>query len=260
MDIFGANCPNIHLLGVPFALCTRLQLLEAVETCITSNQKRLVLSGNVFSLNLAYRHDWLRNMFNSADLVRVDGAGLMLAARLKGHKIPERVTWADFAWELASFAEQRGFTVFFLGGAPGVAEKAAERLQRKYPSLRVLECHHGFFEKTLGSSDTENVVKRINAARPNILIVGFGMPAQERWLLENWARIEASITFTGGGVFDYVSGRVRRPPRWMTNNGLEWMGRFIIEPRRLWRRYLIGNPLFLWRVVKERVGWNGGKR
>ena len=95
---------------------------------------------------------------------------------------------------------------------------------------------------------------RTNAVKPNILIVGFGTPLKERWLMENWDRIEVNVALTGGAVFDYVSGELRRAPRWMTDHGLEWLARLIIEPCRLWKRYLIGNPLFLWRVLKQRLG------
>jgi N-acetylglucosaminyldiphosphoundecaprenol N-acetyl-beta-D-mannosaminyltransferase len=80
------------------------------------------------------------------------------------------------------------------------------------------------------------------------------MPLQERWLMENWDHIDANVALTGGAVFDYVSGELQRAPRWMTDNGLEWLGRLLIEPRRLWKRYLIGNPLFIWRVLKQRLG------
>ncbi len=95
---------------------------------------------------------------------------------------------------------------------------------------------------------------RTNAVKPNIIIVGFGMQPQERWLMENWDRIEINVALTGGAVFDYVSGELRRAPRWMTDHSLEWLAWLIIEPRRLWKRYLIGNPLFLWRVLKQRLG------
>jgi len=120
--------------------------------------------------------------------------------------------------------------------------------------LRIVGTYHGYFDKTPGSPGNEAVIQAINAVKPNILIVGFGMPLQERWLMENWDRVEASVALTGGAVFDYVSGDLRRPPCWMTSHGLEWLGRLLIEPRRLWQRYLIGNPLFLWRVLKQRLG------
>ena len=133
--------------------------------------------------------------------------------------------------------------------------KAAVRLTERFPNLRILGTHHGFFDKTPGSLENEDVIQRINAVKPDILVTGFGMPLQERWLMDNWDRIEANVALTGGAVFDYISEELRRAPRWMTDHSLEWLGRLIIEPRRLWRRYLIGNPLFLWRVLKQRLGF-----
>jgi len=171
-----------------------------------------------------------------------------------GYNIPQRITYADWMWQLAEFAESHGFTLFFLGARPGVADKAAARLKERFPNLRIVGTRHGYFDKDAGSPENEAVIRKINAAKPNILIVGFGMPLQECWLMENWDRIEANVALTGGAVFDYVSGELPRGPRWMTDHGLEWLARLIIEPRRLWKRYLIGNPLFLWRVVKQRLG------
>jgi N-acetylglucosaminyldiphosphoundecaprenol N-acetyl-beta-D-mannosaminyltransferase len=135
-----------------------------------------------------------------------------------------------------------------------VADKAAANLKARFPDLRIVSTHHDYFDKTPGSAENEAVIEQINAVKPNILIVGFGMPLQERWLMENWDHIDANVALTGGAVFDYVSGELQRAPRWMTDNGLEWLGRLLIEPRRLWKRYLIGNPLFIWRVLKQRLG------
>jgi N-acetylglucosaminyldiphosphoundecaprenol N-acetyl-beta-D-mannosaminyltransferase len=135
-----------------------------------------------------------------------------------------------------------------------VAEKAAAVLQAQVPTLRVVGTHHGYFEKSPGHPDNDAVVQAINAARPDMLIVAFGMPTQEQWLHENWARLEAGAALTVGAAFDYLAGEVQRGPRWMTDHGLEWLSRLVVEPRRLWRRYLLGNPLFLWRVVRQRLG------
>jgi N-acetylglucosaminyldiphosphoundecaprenol N-acetyl-beta-D-mannosaminyltransferase len=208
------------------------------------------LNVNANCLNLAYGNDWLRSFINSAETVFCDGAGVILGARILGYRTPQRITYADWIWQLAQFAEPRGFTFFFLGARPRVADKAAARLKERFPNLRIAGCHHGYFDKTPSSAENEAVIWRINAVRPNILIVGFGMPLQERWLMENWERIEANVALTGGAVFDYVSGA----PRWMSDHGLEWLGRLIIEPRRLWKRYLTGNPIFIWRVLKQRLG------
>lgn len=243
-----------YLLGIQLSKCDRDELLHVVRRSIASNDKVLVLSGNVYSFNLAYKLPWLRELFNQAHIVRLDGVGIRLGAGILGYQTPSRMTWADFAWDLAEFAEPRGFTFFFLGARPGVADKAAANLKARYPDLRIVGSHHGYFDKTPGSAENEAVIEQINSVKSNILIVGFGMPLQERWLMENWDCIDANVALTGGAVFDYVSGELKRAPRWMTDNSLEWLGRLLIEPGRLWRRYLLGNPLFLWRVLKQRLG------
>ncbi|MBA3473887.1 MAG: WecB/TagA/CpsF family glycosyltransferase [Rubrobacter sp.] len=177
----------------------------------------------------------------------------MLAARILGERIPERITYADWMWQLAAFAEREGLSLFLLGARPGVAERAAVRLRERHPDLKIAGVHHGYFERAVEAPENEAVVAEINAARPDLLLVGLGMPLQERWLLQNWDRLDASVALTGGAVFDYVSGELKRGPRVLTDNGFEWLARLFIEPRRLWRRYVLGNPLFLARVLKQRL-------
>ena len=220
----------------------------------------LVLHANVHGLNLCYRDPGLRSFFNVASLVFCDGSGVMLAARILGERIPERITYADWTWQLAAFAEREGLSLFFLGARPGVAEKAAGRLLVKHPGLKVAGVHHGYFDQASGSSDNEAVLREINAARPDLLLVGLGMPLQERWLMQNWDRLDARVALTGGAVFDYVSGELKRGPRILTDNGFEWLARLLIEPSRLWRRYVVGNPIFLARVLVQRLTKKGARR
>ncbi len=245
---------RVSVLGVQVTPLGVPALHAHIGDCIQMGRKALVLHVNVHALNLAWERPWLRSFFNSADLVFCDGAGVILGARILGHRIPERITYADWMWQLAAFAEGHGFSLFLLGARPGIADKAAASLTARFPRLRIAGCHHGFFDKTRGSPGNEAVIRCINVASPDILIVGFGMPIQERWLMENWQRIDAKVLLTGGAVFDYVSGDLRRAPRWLTDHGLEWLGRLIIEPRRLWRRYILGNPKFLWRVIRQWLG------
>jgi N-acetylglucosaminyldiphosphoundecaprenol N-acetyl-beta-D-mannosaminyltransferase len=245
---------NVNILGVRVN-ALRLQVLhQKMHNIIRSKQHSLVLNVNVNCLNLAYKNPWMQHLINRADIVFCDGIGVVFGARILGFDIPERITYADWIWQLAEFAEPLGFTFYFLGGRPGLAEKAAACLKDRFPNLQILGAHHGFFDKTPASPENESIIQEINALKPNILIVAFGMPLQERWLMENWDRVSANIALTGGAVFDYASGTLQRAPRWMIDNGLEWMGRLFIEPHRLWKRYLLGNPIFLWRVVKQRFG------
>jgi len=248
------SAPGISILGAPLSLCDEVELLATLREAVAAKHQIIVLSGNVHAYNLAYEHPWLCALFKQADVVRLDGVGVRIGARLLGYDTPRRMTWADFGWSLAAYAAEHNLSLYLLGSKPGVAEAAAARLVKYAPTLRIAGVQHGYFDKQPGSVENEAVLAQINAAKPDILIVGLGMPLQERWLVENRSEIEASVVITGGAVFDYISGELRRAPRWMTDHGLEWLGRLLIEPRRLWRRYVVGNPLFLWRVLKQRFG------
>lgn len=241
------------MLGVGVDPITVGALHAEIGDHIRGEDHALVLNANVYCLNLAYKDRGLRDLLNSAEIVFCDGAGVMLAARILGCRIPERITYADWMWELAAFAASEGFSLYFLGGRPGVAWKAAEQLKKRHPVLKVSGVHHGYFDHATGSPENEAIIRKINAAAPDILVLGFGMPLQERWLMHNWNRIDARIALTGGAVFDYISGELRRGPKILTDNGFEWLARLLIEPGRLWRRYVVGNSLFLVRILRQRL-------
>ncbi len=244
---------RIEVLGVGVDPVTVDELHAALLRLVGEDGLSLVLNANAHCLNLCYRDPALRGFLNRADVVFCDGAGVMLAARILGRRIPARITYADWAWRLAAFAEAEGLSLYFLGARPGVADEAARRLRKRHPGLEIAGTRHGYFDRAAGSPENAVVVQEINVAAPDILLVGLGMPLQERWLMENQERLNVGVALTGGAVFDYVSGGLRRGPRLLTVNGLEWMARLLVEPRRLWRRYLLGNPLFLLRVLRERL-------
>lgn len=245
--------PPINILGVQVHPLTVDQLHEELAQLIETDSHAEVLHVNVHGMNLSADNPWLRDYLNQAEIVFCDGAGIILGARILGQHIPERITYADWMWQLAEFAAARGYSFYFLGAKPGIAQTAADRMIAHFPELKIAGVRDGYFNKDNGHPDNEAVLADINAARPNILVVGMGMPMQERWLLDNWNRIDANIALTGGAVFDYISGDLKRAPTWMTDNGLEWLGRLLIEPRRLWQRYIVGNPVFLARVIRERL-------
>jgi N-acetylglucosaminyldiphosphoundecaprenol N-acetyl-beta-D-mannosaminyltransferase len=252
---------RVDVLGVGVDPLTVEGLHAEIGHLVRGGRGGLVLNANAHCLNLCYEDPALRRFFGAADVVFCDGAGVMLAARLLGRRrIPERITYADWAPRLAAFAAAEGFSLFFLGARPGVAEAAARRLKERHPDLKIAGVRHGHFDHAAGSPESEAVVREIDDAAPDILLVGLGMPLQEYWLMENHHRLDVGAALTGGAVFDYASGRLGRGPRVLTDNGFEWLARLFIEPRRLWRRYLIGNPLFAWRVLRERLGaTRGGK-
>jgi N-acetylglucosaminyldiphosphoundecaprenol N-acetyl-beta-D-mannosaminyltransferase len=149
---------------------------------------------------------------------------------------------------------KNGLKLYILGAKPGVAEKARDFFLNKYPGLYIVGIHHGYFNKGINNLENNIVVQDINEKKPDILIVGFGMPMQEYWISENWGQMNVPVVLPVGALIDYMARVVPRAPRWMTDHGLEWLGRLIIEPRRLWKRYLLGNPIFLWRVLQQRFG------
>lgn len=250
--------PSVEVLGLRVDALTVPQLHASIQHLIETDTKSLILHVNVHAANLAYTRPWLRQLFNSAAIVFCDGQGIVIGAKLMGQHIPERITYADWTWQLAAFAEEQshqeqGYTFYFLGARPGVAEQAAAKLQELYPRTQIVGFQHGYFDKTPHSPENQAVITEINRLKPDILVVGFGMPLQEQWLLENWNKLDATITLTAGAMFDYISGNLRRPPRWLTTNGFEWLGRLAIEPQRLWQRYVVGNPLFFWRLFKHKL-------
>lgn len=247
LDHVGVLGVNIHPIRIK-------DLHKQIDNFIKDDGHALILNANINCINIAYKKSWLRSFLNKSDIVFCDGSGVMLGARLLGKTIHERITYADWIWQLAELANNKDYSLYLFGAMPGIADLAAKKLVDKFPDLKILGTHHGYFDKSIGSVENETIIKEINELTPNILILGFGMPTQERWLMENWNRVETNIALTGGAVFDYVSGNLRRAPSWMTDNGMEWLGRVLIEPRRLWRRYLIGNPLFLWRIFLQRFG------
>jgi N-acetylglucosaminyldiphosphoundecaprenol N-acetyl-beta-D-mannosaminyltransferase len=213
---------------------------------------------NAHVLNQCSSNPALRRALQASDLVYCDGYGVRLAAKVIGLPVPHRMTGADWIWGAAALCEESGRSLYLLGSDPGASADAAAALQRWYPRLDVRGTHHGYFQ--LGSPHSERVLEHIAEQKPDILLVGMGTPQQELWVDRYIERIEASVVWTVGALFDYLAGRTPRAPHWIADHGLEWVFRLAVEPRRMWRRYLIGNPVFLRRVWQERRERSGPSR
>ncbi len=244
LDILGVGIHNVTLKEVVGFICQSAR----------SRQKRIVANANIHALNLAYQLGWFRDFLNQCDLVFCDGFGVKWAAKILYGKSLQRFTPPDWMPLLAREFSRQNLTMYFLGAKPGVAGKAAQALQANAPGLRVVGCHHGYFDSSPHSREQEAIIAEINRLAPHLLVLGMGMPAQEAWLRDHWQQLQADVALPAGAMFDYLAGEVRRAPRWMTDHGLEWLGRLLIEPQRLWKRYLIGNPLFAWRVIRQKLG------
>jgi N-acetylglucosaminyldiphosphoundecaprenol N-acetyl-beta-D-mannosaminyltransferase len=220
-------------------------LLEKISRlATTADRPALVVSGNAHGLVLAQRDLTMRTVYSIADLVRTDGASLVLAARLQGVRGVTRCTWADLIWLLATSLEQADLSLYLLGGRAEAVKATARRLNERHPRLRLVGHHDGYFDHSPGSADSAAIVADLHSTAPDVVVVGLGMPRQERWLLDHLDELPPAAYLTAGAVFDYASGMLRRPPAWMCDHGLEWLGRIMIEPRRLVLRYVADLPRF----------------
>jgi N-acetylglucosaminyldiphosphoundecaprenol N-acetyl-beta-D-mannosaminyltransferase len=241
------------VLGVWIDAVDPVRAQDAIEAWIARGERGYVCVSNVHAVMEARRDDGLRHMFNAAGLAVPDGVPLVWVGRLKGRREVRRVYGPDLTLQLCERAARRGYRCFFYGGAPGVAEQLAESLGRRFPGLRVVGAEAPPF-RPLTAEEDDAAVGRINAAAPDLVFVGLGCPKQERWMATHRGRLRAAALLGVGAAFDFHTGRVRQAPPWIMRAGLEWLFRLGQEPRRLWRRYLVYNPLFLFHVSLELLG------
>jgi N-acetylglucosaminyldiphosphoundecaprenol N-acetyl-beta-D-mannosaminyltransferase len=241
------------VMGVPLASCSMAEMVQLIEAWVDAGEFASATGVNGNVVNLAARNAQVRRLLEANTVNYADGQSVVWAGRRLGLPVPERVATTDLIYPLAQMCARRDFGIFFLGGRAEIVEQAAVRLRAANPGLRI-DVHHGYF----GPEDDPGIVKAIDASGARIVLVGLGDPAQQRWVHDHLGRVAPTVLLTCGGLFDWVSGVNRRPPRWMVARGLEWAWRIWIEPRRLLRRYLIGNPEFLMRLAvavgKDRLG------
>lgn len=249
-DVAAApSWPGIEILGVRIAQLERPDAVARVERLCERDRPGLLVYANAHTLNTASKDPGFRRILASADLVLNDGSGVALAARLRGERFPENLNGTDFNLDILELCARRGWPVYLLGARPGVAERAAERLQERIPALEVVGTRHGF----LSEGEDREVAGEIRRTGARVLMVAMGQPLQERWLAEHLPATGCRLGVAVGAFLDFSAGEVPRAPRWMSAAGVEWLYRLRQEPLRLWRRYLVGNPAFMTRVLRERL-------
>ncbi|TPW73779.1 WecB/TagA/CpsF family glycosyltransferase [Schumannella sp. 10F1B-5-1] len=234
-----------RVVGVPVDAVDEAGALGLIDDWMRVGGTHVAVGVNANVCNLAARDARFRAQVSAAELCYADGQSIVGAARLLGHPVPERLATTDLVHPLAALAAARGAGMFLYGGRPGVAERAADRLRRENPGLQV-DTQDGYLPR----ERMPELLERLERLRPGILLVGLGDPLQQDWIARNRDQLEVPAVLSCGGLFDWLAGENRRAPGWMIRAGLEWLWRLIIEPRRLARRYLLGNPAFL-----LRLGW-----
>ncbi len=219
------------------------EALDAIEQLISSGTGGYVVTPNVDHVVNLEDNPSFRQAYAGATLALADGQPLIWASRLLGAPLPEKISGSDFVPRLMERAASRRWRVFLLGGAPGVAAEAAARISRM--GAEIVGTDAPILSATVELSETAQAIARIRAARPDLILVAFGAPKQELWMARSRNEIRPAVSIGVGATLDFIAGRVRRAPVWMSRSGLEWLFRLAQEPRRLWRRYLVNDPRFL---------------
>jgi N-acetylglucosaminyldiphosphoundecaprenol N-acetyl-beta-D-mannosaminyltransferase len=245
--------PRVNVLGVGVSAIKMEMALGLIDAWVTRREAHYICITGVHGVMESQWDEELRRIHNAAGLVTPDGMPLVWLSRLRGFRHVERVYGPDLMLAVCERSTNRGYRHFFYGGAPAVAEKLAVRLQSRFPGLQVVGIDAPPF-RPLTMEEDQAVVECINTARPDIVWVGISTPKQERWMSGHVGRLKAPVLVGVGAAFDFHAGLKKQAPRWMQRGGLEWLFRLAMEPRRLWRRYLINNPWFLWLTVLQVLG------
>ena len=241
----GGTAPQaVSILGIPVHAVTMAQTLAWVEASVDGRTPRQICTANPEFVMLARRDPAFRSVLRQADLVLPDGVGLLWAARRQGRALPERVAGSDLIYRLAERGAERGWRIYYLGAAEGVAAQAAERLRARYPGLVVA----GTYAGSPRPQDDEALAARVRAAQPDILLVAYGAPRQDLWIARNRERLGVPVSVGVGGSFDFVAGVAVRAPGWVQRLGLEWLHRLARQPWRARRIFsaVVAFPLAVW--------------
>jgi N-acetylglucosaminyldiphosphoundecaprenol N-acetyl-beta-D-mannosaminyltransferase len=239
--VHAKDTDTISLLGVTLHPRSLQGMNMLVEQGIREGRKWIIANHNLHSVYLFNRYAKLREFYSSVHWTHIDGMPLVALGRLYGYPLrrDQRVTFVDWTYPLMELAARKGWRVFYVGSSKYSAERGAAQLRKLYPSLQI-EVNEGYFDERYGSAENEALVQRINTYEPDLLIVGMGMPRQEFWTHDNFARVKAHVILSSAGAaFDYVAGTVPTPPRWSGRLGLEWAFRLANDPLRLFTRYLL---------------------
>lgn len=228
------------------------ETVHIIEDIIKKKKRAYTVAVNVDVIMKIESDVKLKKIVDEADLVLVDGQPLVWIA--KWHKVPvkEKVSGSDLVPRLCDMAEKKGYKIFIIGGADGIAERAKKNLEIKHPDINISGTYAPppGFERD--EKELEKINKMITDVHPDLLIVCFGCPKQEKWIYENYRKYDAAISICAGATVDFLAGNVRRAPKWMSDHGFEWFYRFIKEPKRMFKRYFIDDIKIIKLIWKYR--------
>lgn len=238
---------HLEICGLPVDNVTMTEALDLMQDRLTTRTRTRLFFVNADCVNISYRDPDYRHTLQQAELVFADGIGMRLAGRLMGTPIRDNVNGTDLFPLACERLARTGHRVFLLGARPGVVERVRAWAAATHPGLTICGAHHGYFDREQSSE----IAERIRRSGADVLFVALGAPLQEKWITEHIDATGVTVALGVGGLFDFFSGDIPRAPRWMRRTGLEWVYRFWQEPRRMWRRYWVGNFVFMGRVARR---------
>jgi N-acetylglucosaminyldiphosphoundecaprenol N-acetyl-beta-D-mannosaminyltransferase len=241
--------PLFNLLDLKIDNITMRQAIEMIRQTIEERRQSAIFFVNPDCMNKSVTDREYREALVAADHILPDGIGLVIAGKMLGTPLRENINGTDMLPFLCEMAAGAKRSIYLLGGKPGVAEKAGDAIAQKF-AVTIAGVMHGYFDH---KTESAKVIEAINRSNASILLVAFGAPLQEQWIVRHREDLRPAILMGVGGLFDFFSGNIQRAPRWMREIGLEWVYRILQEPGRMWKRYVVGNPLFLYRVMKWKV-------
>jgi N-acetylglucosaminyldiphosphoundecaprenol N-acetyl-beta-D-mannosaminyltransferase len=245
----AADAPFFRLLGLKINNMTMQSAIGMIREALEAEQHSAIFFVNPDCLNKSVADRDYHEALMAADHILPDGIGLVIAGKMLGTPLRENINGTDMLPFLCTMAAEQKRSIFLLGGKPGVAEKAADAISQKY-GVTVAGVRDGYFDR---KTENAGVIDAINRSNASILLVAFGAPLQERWIAAHRSELTPTVLMGVGGLLDFFSGNIKRAPRWLREIGLEWVYRIVQEPGRMWKRYVVGNPLFLYRVMKWKV-------
>lgn len=242
---------KFDFLGLRFNAYTLTEALAACEHCITNDTSagtsHAVFTPNAELIVRANKDASLRAIYNTTDIVTLDSWVVYYAARLLGKPVHEPVSAAKLMFRFLPIAAEKGYRIYLLGAMREVVETVVKTLRAIYPTISIVGWHDGYFDK----QNPQNVVDDICATKPDVLFVAMSTPYKELFITQNKDVIRVPLCMGVGGSFDIIAGKCKHAPLWISKLGIEWLYRFVQEPRRLWKRYLVTNTAFLGLVIKE---------
>ncbi len=244
---------TVNVLGVPISAVTLEQAVNTMEEWIKQRDQHYICVAPAYSVALCQTDPTIKQIFNNAGMVTPDGMGLVWAMRVLGYSQKERIYGPDLMLKFSEVAAKKGYTNFYYGGGPGIAEKLAQEMKERFRGLEIVGTFTPPF-RPLTPKEDKIVTEMINKAKPDVVWIGISTPKQDLWMAEHIGKINVPVMVGVGAAFNFLSGKVKQAPKWMQRSGLEWLFRLYQEPGRLWYRYLVYNPLF---VLNLALQWSG---